>query len=89
VNAGAAARSQVFGRMASDMARMARNMGYHRLLEKAKHNLLVRKLLYRDLKPSEFVELEAEYRSMLVDVFGEDIQKLEDLLQRDLSVWLR
>jgi hypothetical protein len=33
--------------------------------------------------------LTAEFRSMLVAEFHEDVEKLEDLLQRDLSEWLR
>lgn len=47
-----------------------------------------RRALFRKAEPLEFSPLSAEVRAALVDVFRDDILLLQDLLDRDLSIWL-
>jgi hypothetical protein len=87
VRSAARARSPVLASLVSKAAWMARNLGLPGLVGVLKHSALVR-LFYRPYSAVERPRLEKDLRLRLIDLYSDDIQRLQLLLNRDLSGWL-
>jgi hypothetical protein len=51
-------------------------------------NQLIRRLDRLNLKPTERTELRSEFRASLIAIYSQEVARLSDLLDRDLSDWL-
>lgn len=80
-------RSRWLARLAKVGANAVRDAGFPQVVGKLKRSRAAG-LLYRPYADGERPRLDGEMRAQLVDLLRDDILRLQDLLQRDLTAWL-
>jgi len=79
-------RNETMARMTHQIAVLARNLGFGRLVGRLKQGWL-RSLLYRPYTPEERPRVAPETRARLGALFEPDIRQLEAMLGADLGAW--
>lgn len=81
-------RSALLARFAKKGATIARQMGLPGLVGAAKHSV-VSKILYKPFSESDRPEVDADTAARLREQFVPGVLKLQQMVGKDLSVWMR
>lgn len=90
LNASASPRFRPLARAAKASAVLVRKAGFPNLVGYFKRNQLVLNVLFTENKNASFEELERyEFPREIVTLYNQELEKLEQLLNRDFSDWKR
>ena len=84
---GSEPRSKFVFHQLKKVALWAREKDLHRLLSWGKFNPVVAKILLKPYTPDSYPKMAEETREHLREVYGDQIEKLSELLGRDLNHW--